>query len=176
MTETPSTASKTLKIVLWIVLGGAGLCAVCCGAVFLFSKDAREAVNVGMRQWKYLSAIHTRYGAGAQISFTVRKDESGQRAIMAVGIPNFDPAKAAEEQDALWKLFAESFKDGALPVTHLAVGVPAAGSTNVSWEPEHLVPVEDLVRRTGIAAPPTVVFEDETPKLEEGPPPPEAPK
>ena len=176
MTETPSTAAKTLKIVLWIVLGTAGLCALCCGAVFLFSKDARDTVSVALRMIDFGKAMQQRYGAGAQISLTERNDGGGREMIFAVGLPAFDPERVAEEQDALWKLFAESFREGAPPVTHFAVGVPAAGSSKVKWEAEHKVAVEELVRRTGVAAPPWLLFDRTAPEAVEDEPPLEAPK
>jgi hypothetical protein len=159
MTETPSTAAKTLKIVLWIFLGTAGLCALCCGGVLLFSKDTREGIAVAWRFVGFNQAVHAKYGAGTQISMTARSDETGSMAVLAVGIPGFDAAKAAEEQDAIWKMFAEAFREGAPPVTHLAVGFPATGSSTVDWKPEHKVPVEELVGRTGVPAPPTVLID-----------------
>jgi hypothetical protein len=176
MTETPSTASKTLKIVLWIVLGITGLCALCCAAVFLFSKDARQGVAVAWRHASFIQAVHKAYGAGTQVSHTHRLDESGRESILAIGIPGFDPEKAAAEQDAVWKLFAENFREGSLPVSHVAVGVPVAGPAMVDWKTEHQVPVEELVRRTGVAAPPTLLFDGGPPELPKEPAPPEPPK
>lgn len=151
MSEAPSTASRTLKIVLWIVLGLAALCALCCGGVLLVSDEAREGVRVAFRGVEFGKALRERYGAGMQVSQSVR---SGGESVLAVGIPDFDPSKADEELDAVWRIFATSFAEGAPPVTAIAVGTPSPGSAQVVWKPEHSLSVEELARRTGVPVPP----------------------
>lgn len=150
----PPRGHSPVRTVLWIVLALAGLCTLGCLGLVV---SCRDGIGFAWSFGETVSGLQTEFGPGTQIAF--EEDEAG--AVFAVGIPGFDPGRAAECQDAVWRIYTNSFAAGAPPIRRIAVGTcatKAVGGRTVHWKPEHEVSVADLAERTGIAVPPEIPF------------------
>lgn len=153
------TPGKIFLLVLGIL---AGLAILCCGAGYLLVGDKVIAgIRFGADSAAFVQHLQKDYGNTA--IFGIEKNDRAEM-ILTIGVPGeMTPERVTEVQDGAWKAFGDVFaKNGFLPVKHLAVGKPVAGPSKqrgavVEWG-KNVVSVEELVKRTGVAAPPLVKF------------------
>jgi hypothetical protein len=153
------TPGKIFLLVLGIL---AGLAIICCGAAYLLIGDKVMAGFAFTRDSAaYILRLQKDYGETALFDM-VKNDRA--EFVVTIGVEGeLTPERVAEVQDGAWKALGEIFgANGFLPVKHLAVGRPVAGGGKkggsvVDWG-QNVVSVEELVRRTGVPAPPLVKF------------------
>lgn len=150
------------KIFLLIAGILAGLAVICCGAGWLlFGDKIMSGVAFGQNTAKYAQRLQTDFGADAV--FELKQGDKAEW-ILAVAVKDeLTPERVTEVQDGAWRALSECYgQDGFFPITSVAVGRPGPGS-----KPGHgvvidysanSVPVDELVKRTGVAAPPLVSF------------------
>ena len=154
------TPGKIFLLVLGIL---AGLCLVCSVAGYLiFGEKAKSIYAFGKNSGEFVQRLQKDYGENA--IFGIEKNDRAEM-VLTIGVSgDLTPQRVAEVQDGSWKLLGEIFgTDGFLPVRQLAVGHPLkehsggkAGAV-VDWG-KNVVDVEELVKRTGVAAPKNVGF------------------
>lgn len=153
---------KVILIVLAILVG---LGAVCCGGMWFLG---------GNKAWPFVrgqialqSAAEETLGQGSTIMVMPSDDDD---MVLLAGVRDLDPAQVPEIQDKAWKAYCEAFRDGGLEVRRIGVGTlggaarkdgegaaaePATpGKAGISGWKKNVVKVEDVVARTGVAAPP----------------------
>jgi hypothetical protein len=144
------------KIVLLVVGILVGLVLLCAGLVFVFLGDKiKSVVAIGQDTVVFVAKLQKEFG-GTAVFQPVPSGKS--KFILAIGVDgDLTPERVLDVQDRSWKLFAESYAEhGFAQVTNLAVGRPAKGRSGQGavegWQ-DHMVSVDDLVKRTGVAAP-----------------------
>jgi hypothetical protein len=154
------------KIVLVSVLVLTGLGALCCGGAFLLFKDEVTSIfRFSGGVVRLQQAVQAEVAHDAKVSL-VPSDEPG--VDLALGVSEELSEERAEElQDQYWRIYARAFANGGFRVRRLGVGRlggEGRGRTvdlgTVRW-----VSVDELVERTGVAAPP--VDEKLSPFLDE---------
>jgi hypothetical protein len=144
------------KIVLIVVAVLVVLGILCCGVgAFL----ARDKISQGVAFGKATAAFQERlvkdFGMGTLMTFA--PDDDGM--VLLVGVrPAPEPERIAELQDKAWRAYCESFAEGGIFVTSVAIGESAtAANTNktpvLKWR-KNMISVADLEARTGVKAPP----------------------
>ena len=151
------------KIFLLIVGIIAGLGVLCCGVGWLLWGDKITAgIAFGKNAAAYVERLQKDYGTTA--IFGIEKNDRAEM-VLTIGVEgDLTPERVTEIQDGAWKALGEVFgADGFLPVRQLAVGHPMkqegggkAGAV-IEWG-KNVVDVEELVKRTGVAAPKNVGF------------------
>ncbi len=156
MAEGKWTPGKVILVVflVLVVLG-----VLCCGGGYLLVGDKIRAVMHATADFAaFRTDCATALGPGAAVS--VGKDDR-RRVGLLVGVPgDLTADRVRELQDKTWKVYADAFRQrgSAVPVAFVAVGKPVAGESPghedvVEWG-KNLIAVEELVQRTGVAAPP----------------------
>jgi hypothetical protein len=149
------------KIFLLIagILGGLGL--ICCGGIYFLAGDKiMGMVSLGTNSVECSKRLTAEFGAGT--TFELIPD--GREFIPAVGVPGeLTPERVTKVQDGAWKIVAEVFaKDGFVPASQFAVGNSGspgkAGTGRVSNWTKNMVPIDELVARTGVPRPPLANF------------------
>ena len=154
------------KVVL-IVIGVVALLGVlCCVGVFTLT-PAKHAVTFGrdmaQGQMRLDAAFADAVGPDAVYQFP----EQGLNDVLKVGVPGGPESEdeVVRLQDAAWRVWAESFDAGAMPIRGVAVGRATArarkrGSSmgRVEHSHENFATVAELERRTGVPAPPVAEF------------------
>jgi hypothetical protein len=150
------------KIFLLVVGILAGLGIVCCGGLWLVAGDKIKAgITFGTDSAAFVQKLQKDYGKTAV--FGIEKNDHAEFILTIGAEGELTPERVTQIQDGAWKTFGEVFgKDGFLPVKHLAVGKPVGGAGKqrgavIDWG-RNVVSVEDLVKRTGVPAPPLVKF------------------
>ena len=154
------TPGKIFLLVLGIL---AGLGILCCGAGYLLLGDKIKAgIAFGTDSAAFVQKLQKDYGKTAV--FGIEKNDRAEFILTIGAEGELTPERVTQVQDGAWKTFGEIFgKDGFLPVRHLAVGRPVPGGPSrqrgavIDWG-KNVVSVEELVKRTGVAAPPLVKF------------------
>jgi hypothetical protein len=149
------TPGKIFLLVIGIL---AGLGILCCGAGYLFLGDKIKTIfSMGKDSMVFAERLKKEYGQAAMFQLL---PNGKAKFILAVGVDgDLSPERVAQVQNGVWKIFAETYKErGFVPVTQLAIGRPEkgvkAGRGEVSDWAANLVSADELVKRTGIAAPP----------------------
>ena len=153
------TPGKIFLLVLGIL---AGLGILCCGAGYLLLGDKIKAgIAFGTDSAAFVQKLQKDYGKTAV--FGIEKNDRAEFILTIGAEGELTPERVAEVQDGAWKTFGEIFgKDGFLPIRYLAVGRPVGGPGKqrgavIDWG-KNVVSVEEMVKRTGVAAPPLVKF------------------
>jgi hypothetical protein len=143
------------KIVLIIVLVLCGLGAACGGVMWYF---ASPGIEIAKSSVSFQQALTAEFGPGVTFQPISTQPQS---VILAVGLPGSEELTeegAREAQDKIWTLYAQSFASGGMPFARsLAVGSASGGGLS-GWE-QHEISIDDLVARTGVAAPPASRYE-----------------
>jgi hypothetical protein len=149
------TPGKIFLLVLGIL---AGLGILCCGAGYLLMGDKiKSAIAIGKDMASFMGTLQKELGSGTAFQLV---PNGNAKFILVVGVEGeLTPERVADVQDKTWKLFADAFKtDGFMTITHVAVGKPEKGGRashqEVSDWAGHQISLADIVKRTGIAAPP----------------------
>jgi hypothetical protein len=149
------TPGKIFLLVIGIL---AGLGLICCGAGYFFLGDKfRAAIPLLTDSIQFGERLQKEFGPTATCQFL---QNGNAKMILLVGVEgDLTPERVAQVQDGAWRVFAESYREhGFVPVTQLAVGRPEkgarAGHGQVGEWTHNVVDVAELVKRTGIAAPP----------------------
>jgi hypothetical protein len=165
------------KIILLVVGILAALGLLCCGGLWVVYGDKARAGWALVRDSStFVERLQKEFGARS--AFGVEPDDKDQ-VILTIGAEgDLTPERIREVQDKAWKIYAEVFAaDGGMPVHALAVGHPTgrkgrktrgfqAGQI-VEWT-ANIVTVEELVKRTGVAAPPVSPLIADELKIESG--------
>lgn len=149
------------KIFLLVVGILGGLALICCGIGWLLIGDkivagmhfASDTADFAQRLQK---------DVGANTTFDIVADDPADMAL-AIGVTGeLTPERITEVQDLAWKALGAAYGDhGFFPVKRLGVGAGKAGKKgkgSVSGWSAHTIAVDDIVKRTGVAAPPLVKF------------------
>ncbi len=144
------------KIVLLVVGILAGLGVLCCGVGYVFLGDKIKAgFAIGKDTAQFILKLQKEFGPKT----VFQPVTSGPaKFILAIGVDeDLTPERVTDIQDHSWRIFAETYAEhGFAQVTNLAVGRPAKGRSGRGavdgWQ-DHMVSVEELVKRTGVAAP-----------------------
>jgi hypothetical protein len=149
------TPGKIFLLVIGIL---AGLGILCCGAGYFFLGDKiRSITSIAKDSVAFGENLQKEFGPTAMFQLL---PNGKAKFILAIGVEgDLTPERVAQVQNAAWKVFAESYREnGFVPVTQVAVGRPEkgvkAGRGEVSDWAANLISVEELVKRTGVAAPP----------------------
>jgi len=150
------------KLFLLVIAVLAGLGILCCGGVYVFWGDEIvSGVRVTLNSGKFAQRLQAVYGKTAVFGI---EQTAQHQMLLTIGVEgNLTPERVRQVQDGAWKTFGEVFgKDGFLPIKQLAVGKPMTASMGqpgavVDWS-ANMVSVEELVRRTGVPAPPMAKF------------------
>ena len=149
------------KTALLIVLLSAATIGVCCGGAWLLVPEAaHDMARFGAGFGTFYGAVHEELSTGAHAELV---DEDGEW-VLRVGVAPGDeltPERVAEVQDLAWRIYVRSWERGGVPLARIAVG-RAESDENITvairgWQ-EHVVEVDEVVRRTGIPRPPTARF------------------
>jgi hypothetical protein len=156
------TPGKIFLLVVGILLGLGILC--CGGGYLLFGEKIKSVIEFGTDTAAFVGRLRTEFGDTA--SFDLVKNDKNDM-VLAIGVPGeLTPEKVPESQDKAWRAFADSFgKHGFVPVRWVAIGRPIVGSGSgkqrgtgvVDWS-ANMVSTDELVRRTGVPAPPLAKF------------------
>jgi hypothetical protein len=151
------------KIFLLIAGILAGLTIICCGAGWLmFGDKIMAGIEFGKGAAAYAVRLQKDFGNGA--AFNIEHNDQGEMVLAIAVTDELTPQRVTEVQDTAWRSMAECFKDsGFLPVKQVAVGRPSAAGKQRSNAPvigwaANCVTVEEIVKRTGVPAPPLVKF------------------
>jgi len=147
------------KVVLLVVGILVALTVLCCGGVFLlWGKPIVGTIRFGLDMKTLVDRLHADFGPSTRFGI---KDVD-QELVVLIGVDgDLSPARVREVQDKAWKDVSETFQEhGFLPVKRLAVGRAPSGSGRhqiTDWD-ANAVTVEELVKRTGAAAPKKAEF------------------
>ncbi len=151
------------KIFLVVIGAIAGLGILCCGIGWLLWGDKVMAgISFGKNATVYVQRLQKDFGETA--IFGIEKNDRAEM-VLTIGVDGeLTPERVTEVQDGAWRALGEAFgTDGFLPVRQLAVGRPVKNEsggqagTVVEWG-KNVVDVDELVKRTGVAAPKNVAF------------------
>ena len=151
------TPGKIFLLVAGIL---AGLALLCCGGIYLVAGGAiKGTIALAKNSITCSERLTKEFGEGT--TFELVPD--GSQFIPAVGVTGeLTPERVAEVQDGAWKIIADVFaKDGFVPATQLGVGnaeATGSGTGRVSGWIKNVVPIDELIRRTGVARPPLAEF------------------
>lgn len=146
------------KIVLIVVVSLVVLGAVCCGVgAFLMRDKIAAGMNFGMASKAFAERLQADLGPGTLMTFAPSDDEG---LVLLVGVkPAPDAAEVPKIQDTAWRAYCESYADGGMPVTAVAIGEAAdaadAGKNPVRRWRKNIASAADVAARTGVAAPKT---------------------
>jgi hypothetical protein len=155
------TPGKIFLLVIGIL---AGLGVLCCGIGYLVFGDKIVAIyKITQDSIAFRDRLRKDFGKGAAFGF--EKNDHGEMIVTIGAEGELTPERVREVQDGAWKAIGDTYgKDGFLPVKHLAVGkpVPRSGDDEemasvVDWG-KNVVSVDELVKRTGVPAPPVAKF------------------
>jgi hypothetical protein len=173
--------SKTVKIIVGIVLGIVVLGGLCCvGGYFLIPQEARDLMGEGMNMARQMAAGVQNYDKGFADDFGEDGrwmfGGAGNEGLLLVGVgadAELDEATVADLQDKAWVRYTNAFAEGGMPLSGVAIGragerTAGAGSYqgHVSDWAAHVVETEALIERTGVAAPPEIEFFESIQELE----------
>src|SRR5262245_32015118 len=151
------------KIFLLIAGILAGLTIICCGAGWLmFGDKIMSGIEFGKGAAAYAMRLQKDFGTGA--AFNIEHNDKGEFVLAVAVTDELTPERVTEVKDTAWRGMAECFKDsGFLPVKWVAVGRPSATGKHRSNAPvigwaANCVSVDEVVKRTGVPAPPLVKF------------------
>jgi len=159
-TEGKGSGAKIALIIAAIVVG---LGIACCGGVYYYSRDFIEA---GKQMVAGATAMESNFATTVADDCVWELAPQANEMVFVIGMKSVpeDAEEIARLQDAGWKLYAESFADGGMPLRGVAVGKAisrAKGGKShqgkVSGWAENIATAETLAGRTGIPPPP--VFE-----------------
>lgn len=151
------------KIFLLIVGILAGLGILCCGGIWIVAGDKIMAgIHFGTDSAAFAQDLQKEYGSTAIFGLA---PNDKQEFILTIGVDGeLTPERVAAVQDGAWRAVGRTFGEhGFFPVKYVAIGHPVAGAqaaqqgSVVDWA-SNTVSVEELVARTGVAAPPNVKF------------------
>ena len=152
------TPGKIFLLVAGIL---AGLAVICCGAGWLIMGDKiMGGVAFGQNTAKYAQRLQTDFGSESVFELK----QNGNEWVLAIAVKDeLTPERVTEVQDGAWRALSECYgTDGFFPLTAVAVGNPGPGSKPghgvVVNYAENSVPIDELVKRTGVNAPPLVNF------------------
>ena len=151
------------KIFLLIAGILAGLTIICCGGVWLmFGDKIMSGIQFGKGAAAYAVRLQKDFGNGA--SFNIEHNDQGELVLAVAVTDELTPQRVTEVQDGGWRAMTECFKDsGFLPVKYVAVGRPSGvgkhrnNAAVIGWA-ANCVTVDEVVKRTGVPAPPMVKF------------------
>ncbi len=138
----------TIIAVIFISL--IALVGICCGGFWIGFGDYVVAFKqVGERQQAFQASLRQEYKGPVGVTL----HRGGSEVTLLVGLPEA-PAEDDVEmfQDRVWELYAESFSEGGWPIDAVAIG-RHRGTEKVGGWHDHIISVDKLVERTGVAAP-----------------------
>jgi hypothetical protein len=151
------------KIFLLIAGILAGLTIICCGAGWLmFGDKIMAGIEFGKGAAAYAMRLQKDFGNGA--AFNIEHNDQGEMVLAIAVTDELTPERVTEVQDTAWRGMSDCFKEsGFLPVRYVAVGHPSATGKHRSNAPvigwaANCVTVDEIVKRTGVPAPPMVKF------------------
>ncbi|MCE9636662.1 MAG: hypothetical protein K8T90_13240 [Planctomycetes bacterium] len=144
------------KIVLIVVVSLVVLGAVCCAVGgFLMRDKIAAGMNFGMSSAAFAQRLQADLGPSTVMTFAPSDDEG---LVLLVGVkPAPEAAELAKVQDTAWRAYCDSYKDGGMPVSAVAIGEAAeaadAGKNPVRKWRKNMISVADVEARTGVKAP-----------------------
>ena len=143
---------KIILIVLAVLAGLGLLCAV--GGWMLFGDYLKMGTALGIGSGKFNEQLQADLGPGSFGTFL--PDDVDGKFVIVVGVPEdqLTPERIPEIQDLVWKAYAGAFADGGFGPVRLGVGKTLGEQQSIGWR-ENQITVEELVERTGVAAPAT---------------------
>jgi hypothetical protein len=150
------------KIFLLVVGILGGLALLCCGGVWiLFGDKILAGIAFGKDSTAFIERLEKDLGTGA--TFGIEQNDKAEMVLTVAVKGDLTPERVTEVQDTAWRALSDCFgKNGFFPVKEVGIGRTGASTKRgrgvvLDWS-RNCVTVEELVKRTGVPAPPLVKF------------------